>query len=99
MIGKASGLIGGQTQNTKTEQTETAQSDSDDGMVTVPDLRGKTEEEAKTITNDMKLGIQPMGEEASDQAKGTISSQDIQREARWNHTQPSSIISAKAISR
>lgn len=77
MIGKASGLIGGQTQNTKTEQTETAQSDSDDGMVTVPDLRGKTEEEAKTITNDMKLGIQPMGEEASDQAKGTISSQDI----------------------
>lgn len=25
----------------------------------------------------MKLGIQPMGEEASDQAKGTISSQDI----------------------
>ena len=77
VIGKASGLIGGQTQNTKTEQTETAQSDSDDGMVTVPDLRGKTEEEAKTITNDMKLGIQPMGEEASDQAKGTISSQDI----------------------
>ena len=77
VIGKASGLIGGQTKNTKTEQTETAQSDSDDGMVTVPDLRGKTEEEAKTITNDMKLGIQPMGEEASDQAKGTISSQDI----------------------
>ena len=77
VIGKASGLIGGQTQNTKTEQTETAQSDSDDGMVTVPDLRGKTEEEAKTITNDMKLGIQPMGEEASDQAKGTISTQDI----------------------
>ena len=77
VIGKASGLIGGQTQNTKTEQTETAQSDSDDGMVTVPDLRGKTEEEAKIITNDMKLGIQPMGEEASDQAKGTISSQDI----------------------
>ena len=25
----------------------------------------------------MKLGIQPMGEEASNQAKGTISSQDI----------------------
>ena len=46
-------------------------------MVTVPDLRGKTEEEAKTITKDMKLGIQPMGEEASDMAKGTISSQDI----------------------
>ena len=78
VIGKASGLIGGQTKtDTKSEQTETSQADTDDGMVTVPDLRGKTEEEAKTITNDMKLGIQPMGEEASDQAKGTISSQDI----------------------
>ena len=46
-------------------------------MVTVPDLRGKTEDEAKDMTKDMKLGIQPMGEEASTQAKGTISSQDI----------------------
>ena len=76
IAGKASGLIGGKGQSdTKTEQTESSQ--TDDGMVTVPDLRGKTEDEAKNITKDMKLGIQPMGEEASTQAKGTISSQDI----------------------
>ena len=75
IAGKASGLIGGaKTENKQQVQTEKAE---DDEMVTVPDLRGKTEEEAKTITKDMKLGIQPMGEEASDMAKGTISSQDI----------------------
>ena len=75
IAGKASGLIGGaKTENKQQVQTEEAE---DDEMVTVPDLRGKTEEEAKTITKDMKLGIQPMGEEASDMAKGTISSQDI----------------------
>ena len=61
---------------TKTEASDTSESD-DDGMVTVPNLVGKTEDEAKNITKDMKLGIQPMGEEASNQAKGTISSQDI----------------------
>ena len=78
VAGKASGLIGGNTDDTKTktETTDTAEAD-DDGMVTVPDLVGKTEDEAKNITKDMKLGIQPMGEEASAQAKGTISSQDI----------------------
>ena len=76
VAGKASGLIGGSDKaKTKTEQTNT--SDADDGMVTVPDLLGKTEDEAKNITKDMKLGIQPMGEEASTQAKETISSQDI----------------------
>ena len=60
VAGKASGLIGGSDKaKTKTEQTNT--SDADDGMVTVPDLLGKTEDEAKNITKDMKLGIQPMG--------------------------------------
>ena len=81
VAGKASGLIGGSDKaKTKTEQTNT--SDADDGMVTVPDLLGKTEDEAKNITKDMKLGIQPMGEEASTQAKGTISSQDIPKESK-----------------
>ena len=55
-------------QNKKTEASDTSESD-DDGMVTVPNLVGKTEDEAKNITKDMKLGIQPMGEEASNQAK------------------------------
>ena len=78
VAGKASGLIGGSTggTTTKTETTDKTETD-DDGMVTVPNLVGKTEDEAKNITKDMKLGIQPMGEEASTQAKGTISSQDI----------------------
>lgn len=77
VAGKASGLIGSNNDtDKKTETSDTSESD-DDGMVTVPDLVGKTEDEAKNITKDMKLGIQPMGEEASNQAKGTISSQDI----------------------
>ena len=77
VAGKASGLIGSNNDtDKKTEASDTSESD-DDGMVTVPDLVGKTEDEAKNITKDMKLGIQPMGEEASNQAKGTISSQDI----------------------
>ncbi len=45
-------------------------------MATVPDLVGKTEEEAKTLANDAKLGVQMAGEEASDQEKGRISSGD-----------------------
>ena len=77
VAGKASGLIGSNNDtDKKTEASDTSESD-DDGMVTVPNLVGKTEDEAKNITKDMKLGIQPMGEEASNQAKGTISSQDI----------------------
>ena len=77
VAGKASGLIGsGSDTDKKTEASDTSETD-DDGMVTVPDLLGKTEDEAKDMTKDMKLGIQPMGEEASTQAKGTISSQDI----------------------
>ena len=77
VAGKASGLIGsGSDADKKTEASDTSKTD-DDGMVTVPDLLGKTEDEAKDMTKDMKLGIQPMGEEASTQAKGTISSQDI----------------------
>ena len=77
VAGKASGLIGsGSDADKKTEVSDTSETD-DDGMVTVPDLLGKTEDEAKDMTKDMKLGIQPMGEEASTQAKGTISSQDI----------------------
>ena len=77
VAGKASGLIGsGSDTDKKTEASDTSETD-DDGMVTVPNLIGKTEDEAKDMTKDMKLGIQPMGEEASTQAKGTISSQDI----------------------
>ena len=46
-------------------------------MVVVPDLVGKTEEEAKALVEAVNLGKQMIGEEASDQEKGRISSQDI----------------------
>lgn len=77
IAGKASGLIGDKNSDTQhNEQSEAGEVD-DDGMVTVPSLIGITEDEAKALTNEMKLGIQPMGEEASTQEKGKISSQDI----------------------
>ena len=78
VAGKASGLIGGNSGNSseKTEQSESSGVDKD-GMVTVPNLVGKTEDEAKTITNEINLGVQAMGEEVSTQEKGKISSQDI----------------------
>lgn len=77
IAGKASGLIGDKNSDAQhNEQSEAGKVD-DDGMVTVPSLLGKTEDEAKALTNEMKLGIQPMGEEASTQEKGRISSQDI----------------------
>ncbi|RHO89464.1 Stk1 family PASTA domain-containing Ser/Thr kinase [Ruminococcus sp. AF41-9] len=78
VAGKASGLIGSNSGNSseKTEQSESSGVDKD-GMVTVPNLVGKTEDEAKTITNEINLGVQAMGEEVSTQEKGKISSQDI----------------------
>ena len=74
-IGKASGLIGGDSSQTEQAQQEAA--DEDDNMVTVPDLIGKTEEEATALLEEVKLGKQLMGEESSTQEKGKISSQDI----------------------
>ena len=46
-------------------------------MVAVPDLVGKTEEEAAALLEKEKLGKQMMGEESSTQEKGRISSQNI----------------------
>ncbi|MDY5021157.1 MAG: Stk1 family PASTA domain-containing Ser/Thr kinase [Blautia sp.] len=74
-IGHASGLLGEKEPDT-TQQTQ-VETDENEGMVQVPDLVGKTEEEAKALTNEAHIGIQMMGEEASNQEKGRISSQDI----------------------
>ena len=74
-IGYASGLLGEKEPDT-TQQTQ-VETDENEGMVQVPDLVGKTEEEAKALTNEAHIGIQMMGEEASNQEKGRISSQDI----------------------
>lgn len=77
VIGKAAGIIGSDGAET-TQQTEQAADTADeDGMVTVPDLVGKTEEEASALLEEEKLGKQMMGEENSTQEKGRISSQDI----------------------
>ena len=70
-----SGMLGNETgQIVQVEVTPTPVAEE---TVIVPDLRGKTEEEAKEIVGN-RLGIQPMGEEASVQEKGRISSQDIE---------------------
>ena len=63
----------------KTEEPgQVQQADNkDEGMVEVPDLVGKTEEEEKALVEAVNLGKQMVGEEASDQEKGRISSQDI----------------------
>ena len=53
----------------QTEQNTDASTD-EDGMVTVPDLVGKTEDEATALLEEEKLGKQMMGEESSTQEKG-----------------------------
>ena len=63
----------------KTEEPGQVQQagNKDECMVEVPDMVGKTEEEAKALVEAVNLGKQMVGEEASDQEKGRISSQDI----------------------
>ena len=76
-IGKASGIIGSNgTENTQKTEQETASADQD-GVVAVPNLVGKTEDEAAALLEEEKLGKQMIGEENSTQEKGRISSQDI----------------------
>jgi serine/threonine-protein kinase len=73
---RASGLIGGSNEPESQIAAETTDT-SEDSLVDVPDLRGKTEEEARELAQASNLGIQMLGEEASTQEKGRISSQDI----------------------
>ena len=72
---RSTGLLGGQAENNN-EQEQQTQEDNN-GLVQVPDLVGKTEEEAKALVEEVNLGTQMIGEEASTQEKGRISSQDI----------------------
>ena len=66
LVGNAVGVFSGPgITATKEEQVE------------VPDLRGKTEDEAREELNDMKLGLRVSGREASDEYdEGEIISQD-----------------------
>lgn len=77
VIGKAAGIIGSDGAETTPQTEQAADTADEDGMVTVPDLVGKTEEEASALLEEEKLGKQMMGEENSTQEKGRISSQDI----------------------
>ena len=56
--------------------SELFQYNTDDGLVPVPDLVGKTEAEAQELLASLNIGMSYKGEEASTQAKGNISSQD-----------------------
>ena len=76
-IGKASGLIGGSAEpETKQEEQQTEKKE-EDNLVEVPNLIGRTEDEAGELTLNSQLGIQIIGEKASDQEKGRICEQDI----------------------
>ena len=77
VIGKAAGIIGGDTAKSTQQAEQNTDAAEEDGMVTVPDLVGKTEAEAAALLEEEKLGKQMMGEENSTQEKGRISSQDI----------------------
>ncbi len=77
-IGNKSGLIEklrGNQEPVIEQQTE--EKKEEDNLVVVPDLVGKTEAEASKYLKDqgLKIGIQLIGEEASNQEKGRISSQ------------------------
>ncbi len=77
VLGKASGLIGGEGEPKVPQQQEQPEQKEEDNMVEVPSLFGKTEAEATELARTSKLGIQMMGEKASDQEKGRICEQDI----------------------
>ncbi len=74
-IARAAGLIHFGDDDPRTDRTSVQTPAIDESLVTVPDLIGKTEEEATQIAKDLHLGIQMMGEEASTQAQGLISRQ------------------------
>ena len=77
VLGRAAGLFGtGSSGAADSSKAEAKQESAADGLATVPDLVGKTEEEAKTLANDAHLGVQMAGEEASDQEKGRTSRQE-----------------------
>ena len=79
VIGKAAGLIGKNDDSTQQSQQIQQASDSqseDDGLVQVPGLVGKTEDEAQQLCADANIGMNYKGEEASTQEKGKISTQD-----------------------
>ena len=76
LIGRAAGIINIGGGESSTQQEEETNTDSD--MVEVPDLVGKTEDEATEIVRELGIGLKYSGEEESEQPQGTISSQEIE---------------------
>ena len=78
VVGRSAGLIGGgKGQGVQTTDSAKTQTRENDSQVEVPDLVGKTEEEARTLTSEAHLGLQTVGEEPSVYAHGLISRQEI----------------------
>ena len=79
------GFKGGKNKNTETQTTKTetqadsnADSETEEGTIKVPDLRGKTFDEAKDELNKMGLGIVEKGSASSNEYKeGQIIDQDV----------------------
>ena len=78
IVGRSAGLLGGGDPTTTQQQTTQPQTRQEDTTVAVPDLVGKTEEEARTLTTDAHIGLQNVGEEPSNYEKGLICRQEIQ---------------------
>lgn len=86
VLGRAAGLFGtGSSGAADSSKAEAKQESAADGLATVPDLVGKTEEEAKTLANDAHLGVQMAGEEASDQEKA---GSPVRRQRREHRLKP-----------
>ena len=79
-IGTAAGIFkfGSNKEEAPKQIEETVEEEAEDDLVTVPDLRGKTVEEAEAQLKDLGIGLVKAGEEASEEyAKGQIMRQSV----------------------
>ena len=76
--GRAIGVIGRNTKQTEAGSSNNQQDEQTGRYVTVPDLLGKSEEEARKILKEQELGYKYQGERASSQyQKGLICEQTL----------------------
>ena len=76
-IGRKAGLIRDENEKQSgTAQVTTSNTNVDDGLFEVPDLVGRTPDEARELASEKHLGIQMAGEELSAQQAGRIGRQD-----------------------
>ncbi len=72
-LAQRSGLLETARSQTTEQATATPVPKEEESTVSVPDVIGKTEDEARAILTDQQLGMQMMGEEISQKPVGTIS--------------------------